>query len=298
MNLNQLNYAVKLSEFKNFTSAANELFITQPTLSQQIKSLEEELSVALFIRKRKGIELTPAGKDFIFYARKILIEIDRLNIAIGNYCTLEKGSIKIGLLWTFGYLEIGEYINQFRIIYPLIDIKLFVDGSTKLMEKLHNHELDVVFVTGSQRELDDHRLSLLKVAESEIAVIMNKNHHLAKHKSITCHDLMNENIMMVSRYSNVYPDLKKVFDDENIEMNIIGESSQTDICMQVADSGIGLSFVSFQTARSFHNNTTAVIFEPTIKRIVYLATLKESEGSSVISTFTDYIASHYVNYLG
>lgn len=294
MNFNQLKYAIKLAELGNFTLAAENLYITQPTLSQQIKLLEEELGVELFNRKKRKVELTEAGTDFIYHARKIINELGQLNISIGNYSNLTKGELRIGLFWTFGYLNIADYINQFTQQYPLITIKVIIDGSVKLLELMDKKELDVVFIVGSNEALSNYpSFSFTQIADSEMAIVVHKQHPLATKKIITAKDLHHEKLLMVSKYSNIYPRFKHALDEEHSEPIIIGESSQTDISIQAASSGLCAAICSVHTASAFNDSNTVFIpFRPKITRDIYLVTPKDSK-DLITKTFKESALQHF-----
>lgn len=294
MNINQLKYALKLSETKNFTKAAEELYISQPTLSQQIKLLEKEFGVTLFIRdKKKEVSLTDAGDDFVYYAERVLSDIDKLKIALGNYCSTNSGKIRVGLLWTFGYANIDKCINEFNKRYPMVKIKVYINGSSVLLNDLQNNELDCAFVTGDFIKGDHDLINFDLVSQSDMMVIMNKNHHLSERTYITAHDLDREKIMMVSKQSNMYPMLKKYLSIPDINPIIVGESSQADVCLQIAESGMAMAFTSAQVIECEKRpDIKAVPFKPTIKRNIYLATMADAYKNNIITAFREFVLNY------
>lgn len=146
MQLHQLRYIVKVSELGKFSLAAKELFVTQPTLSQQIINLEKEIGVKLFVRQSKNVQLTPAGKEFVVRAKRILTQVDNLFDLMSNYSTLETGNISVGIMWSASYLGITKIIEEFSVLYPKVNVEIVVDGSQILPQKLKDGEIDVVFM--------------------------------------------------------------------------------------------------------------------------------------------------------
>ena len=144
MHLQQLKYVVKVSEMGSFSHASKLLYISQPTLSQQIASLEEELGVKLFLRHSRSVGLTEAGREYVQYARKILNDLEALENSMKNYSSLQKGTLTVGLLWIFGYLGLSELVSGFLDVFPNIDLKVKVNGSSKLLEMLYQREVDVI----------------------------------------------------------------------------------------------------------------------------------------------------------
>src|SRR6478735_515380 len=117
MELRQLNYFVKAAEHLHFTEAAAESFVTQSTLSQQIKQLEEELGVLLFDRIGKQVRLTEAGNVFLIHARQVLLEVQKGKQAIAELNNMVTGELRIGVTYAFTSLLIPALL-PFSQKYP------------------------------------------------------------------------------------------------------------------------------------------------------------------------------------
>lgn len=292
MKISHLKYAVKLASCKTFLSAAEQLFITQPTLSQQIKILENEIGTPIFIRDRKEIRLTPAGIEFIEYAKNILNQISTLDEVMTKYRSPMQGTLKIGLLWTFGYLKLDHYIQSFQKEYPLIEVTLVIEGSDALKKKLIEHELDLLFINGKPSDFEYSNLEYYKVSESNICVLMNESHHLASRPQITAEDLAGESLLMTSQATNIYHDIKAAIDCSGIAPKIIGNSGQIDVCVQVAASGLGVSFASKQMADWYeHFPIKAIPFYPQISRTTYMVYNRKNQQRNTVPTFVAFMQS-------
>ena len=152
MNLKQIEAVLEINKTKNFTTAAENLFISQPTLSTHIKQLEEELEIELFKRhKKRKVELTSAGEKFIIYAERIQSNLDKLSWAMKKIDTNTSGELRIGLLWTFGYTRIRETIREFRNKYPNIKLLFKIDASEVLIQDLLRYQLDSIFITEANK---------------------------------------------------------------------------------------------------------------------------------------------------
>lgn len=133
MELRQLQYFVKAAETMNFTEAAAAVFITQSTLSQQIKQLEEELGLLLFDRIGKHVRITEAGHIFLTHARKILNDVQRSKQAISELQNATIGELNIGVSYAFTSLLLPA-LAPFSTKYP--GIKIFITyGSPEELEK-------------------------------------------------------------------------------------------------------------------------------------------------------------------
>lgn len=292
MNFNQIKYAIKLAETQNFTRAAQELFISQPTLSQQIKALENEYGTEFFVREKRGeVKLSPAGEEFLHYAKRIYANMNNMNAALGSYGVLHHGTLRIGLLWTFGYAGLDEGINKFQELFPRVELSFSINGSSVLMQSIKAGECDVAFVTGSVSEGEENLLDYLLIEESDIGIIANSSHPLAGRKSLTAKDLDGERVMMVSRQSNLYPDIIKSLEEVSANPIIIGNSSIGDSVLQIARAGFGLGFLSKKVFD--YMNLPGIVFLPylpTIKRSIYLVTLKENDGNKLTAEFKNFFA--------
>lgn len=288
MNQTQLNYFITLANERKFTTAATKLYITQPTLSQQIKQIENEIGQDLFIRTHKEVSLTPAGKIFYDYALDALKQYDILKNKLSNISKDTSGSLSIGLFWTFGYNHIDELITKFEKAYPKINIHLSVDGSSLLIDKVISKQIDCAFITGCYLPEDKefnflkNHLNFTLLMESPLICLANEHSKLANKKSLTFDDFDNEPIVYVSQVSNLYSVFHKCMSEANCKPNIIGYSSQADINIQVAKANIGYSFMTIDTYKSInHENVKAIPLMPRINRQIYLISNKENNNNCI-----------------
>ncbi len=181
MEIFQLHYFVKLAEVLHFTQAAEACFVTQSGMSQQIKKLEEELGMPLFLRTGKKVQLTEAGAVFLQHAKRILDDVATGKQAIDDLNELIGGELRIGVTYIFGLL-ILPVVQDFAMKYP--DLKIIVEyGSTEpLKQELLNNELDLVLVLSAS----DIPLSIQKIPlfSSSLVMAVSKKNPLAKLESI------------------------------------------------------------------------------------------------------------------
>lgn len=288
MNQTQLKYFITLANEKKFTLAATKLYITQPTLSQQIKQLEEEVGQELFIRTHKEVTLTQAGKIFYEYALNANKQWELCIQKLNDTSKDKNGLLSIGLFWTFGYNHIDELLTKFQSNYPNIDLHLSIDGSTFLIDKVISKQLDCAFITGcylpNDKEFNflSNHLNFTLLMESPLVCIANENSKLANKKSLTYKDFDNEPIIYISQASNMYTIFNKCMNDFNCKPKIIGYSSQADINIQVARSNIGYAFMTMDTYKNInHEKVKAIPLLPRINRQIYLISNKESKNNSI-----------------
>ena len=126
MDIRHLLYFVEVAKQESFTKAADALYLTQPTISKMVKSLEDELGVTLIRRSTKHIELTDAGYAVLNQAQQIVESMKNLEVELNDVLQLRKGSIRIGLPPMVGSLYFAPIIGAFKAAFPQIELHLFV----------------------------------------------------------------------------------------------------------------------------------------------------------------------------
>lgn len=191
MNLFQLEYFVTLAETLNYTKASQKLNITQPTLSRLIINLEHSIGSQLFIRNKREVKLTNAGK--LFYS-DVVKTLDSYEKAVKNIQDMENGTtgvINLGFLGTALSKPLPKIINTFRDQFPTIQINPYDFGYSQMMKALANNELDVALVP--DLELDEIPNFSKKIITTDgICLVVNKAHKFAAYDSIDLREAKDE----------------------------------------------------------------------------------------------------------
>ncbi|MBN9619224.1 MAG: LysR family transcriptional regulator, partial [Actinobacteria bacterium] len=143
MQLNQLGYFVALAETLHFTHAAERAGVAQPTLSQQIRVLEDELGAHLVTRRPRNIELTAAGEELLPIARRILAEADNARRALVELADLQRGRVRLGATPSLCTSLLPEVVADYRRAHPGVAIVITEGGSHDLQRQLVAGELDL-----------------------------------------------------------------------------------------------------------------------------------------------------------
>lgn len=181
MELRQLKYFVKTAELLNFSEAAKSLFITQSTLSQQIKQLEAELGIQLFQRNSHGVTITEIGAELLPYAKSTLHSADACVEHIRDIQNLMVGTLNIGVTYTFSP-TLNETLLTFMKRYPEVKLNIYNKTMEELMGMLEKREVDFVLSfkpTQAYSRIESHILF-----DNHLVVVVNKKHELAQHSSI------------------------------------------------------------------------------------------------------------------
>lgn len=235
MEIRQLNYFVAAAEKMNFTEAAKACFITQSTLSQQIKLLEEELNAPLFNRVGKRIEnLTEAGSIFQRYANRILKETEEAKLAIDDLNQLLLGELRIGVTYALSYLLI-KALSSFASRYPHLQIYMEYGTSEALEQKLRSSDLDMILTFHSEEE--DNELTKKLLLSSRLVVAVSANNTLAGLDEISLIDLADQELVLPGKGFSTRTFITTLFERKNIHPRIRMELNDVRSMLALVEAG-------------------------------------------------------------
>ena len=142
MTITQLRYVLAVAEHQNFTKAAEHVFVTQPTLSMQIQKLEDELSILIFDRSKKPIELTEVGEKIVNQARNIVNESERMQDVVDQEKGFIGGDFKLGIIPTIMPTLLPMFLKNFTNKYPKVHLKIEELTTSEIISKLNDRHLD------------------------------------------------------------------------------------------------------------------------------------------------------------
>jgi LysR family transcriptional regulator, hca operon transcriptional activator len=208
MELRHLRYFVSVAETGNLTAAAKQkLHTTQPSLSRQIRDLEEEVGAQLLTRSARGIQLTAAGRAFLEHARLVLLQVEAASEAARRVAHPSKPCFTMGFLTGHELKWMPEALRILRDELPNIDVMVTSQYSPLLADGLSNGKIDAAFL---RREKGLPDLAFRLLVKEPLLVILPSNHRLAALKSIDAKDLEGEVFVTVSKTA---PVLRAVIDE-------------------------------------------------------------------------------------
>jgi LysR family hca operon transcriptional activator len=208
MELRHLRYFVTVADAGSLTVAAQRMLHTsQPSLSRQIRDLEDEVGAQLLTRRARGIELTPAGRAFLDHARGVLSQVDAAAAAARRVAHPAKPCFTMGFLTGHELTWMPEALRILRDELPNIDVMISSQYSPLLAEGLLKGKIDAAFL---RRERGVPELAYRVLVKEPLMVVLPSNHRLATLKSISPRDLVSERFVTVS---NTAPVLRAVIDD-------------------------------------------------------------------------------------
>ena len=284
MQFNQLRYVLEAADKKSFSAAAKSLFVSQPSLSQQIMNLEKELGIPLFIRHSKSVSLTEAGEYFVQSARRILNDTEQLKYSMLKYSSLQTGTLKLGMLWVGGYLNLPQLITDYHDRHPLVTCHLDVEA----------RDLHAIFIIGSEKQLLNQDLYYQKIMEDRYMAVISTDNPLSRRSILSISDLADQKIILPSKASAFRPDLERLFIQNNISPSVLCETSQSDIVIQLASNNLAIGFSSNSIAVRLKNPRCKIVpLEVTLSRPIYYVTHKNMLNYPTVHSFTDFIKDRF-----
>ena len=194
MTITQLKYVLSVAEYQNFTVAAQHSFVTQPTLSMQIQKLEDELSVQIFNRSKKPIELTEVGQKIVDQAKVIVDESNRILDIVHQQKGFIGGEFKLGIIPTIMPTLLPMFLQNFTKKYP--KVKLIIEELTteEIVRKLSDGHIDVAIAA---TPLENEAIKERPLYYEPFVGLVPQNHRLYKNKTITADELEIEDILLL-----------------------------------------------------------------------------------------------------
>jgi len=194
MNLRDLRYLVALAEHRHFGRAAEASFVSQPTLSTQIKKLEDELGVALVERTPRKVLLTEVGREIAQRAREVLNEVDQIKAIARRTLDPESGTLRMGIFPTLGPYLLPHVIPRIRERFPRLELLLVEEKSETLLRLLREGRLDAAVLA---LPLHDDQLHIEFLFEEPFVLAAPEQHTLSRRKTLKLDDLADESLLLL-----------------------------------------------------------------------------------------------------
>ena len=194
MNLRDLKYLVALADLKHFGRAAAACYVSQPTLSTQIKKLEDELGVPLVERAPRKVMLTPAGRDAAERARRIVAEVEQMKEAARRSQDPEAGTVRLGMFPTLGPYLLPHVVPRIRARFPHLELLLVEEKSDVLLSRLREGKLDAGLLA---LPVADDQLHTEFLFEEPFVLAVPESHPLAQRGSLTLAELSHQQLLLL-----------------------------------------------------------------------------------------------------
>jgi len=245
--LQQLRILKAIATEKNFTKAAAVLYLSQPSLSKQIKTLEKNLDTLLINRERNKISLTESGKILLQYADRILALCEESCRAVVDLKNGDRGNLTVGASQTIGTYLMPRILALFAQNYPQIDLNVQVNSTRIIAKKIINREIDIAVVGGEISDDLKKNLTIKPFVYDELSLIISKSHPFAKKEKINKEDLYCLDFITLNSNSTIKKFIDNILIQNHIEtkqLKTILELNSIEAIKTAVSLGLGAAFVS------------------------------------------------------
>jgi LysR family hydrogen peroxide-inducible transcriptional activator len=240
MELHQLRYFVAVAETGSFSRGAERCGITQPSLSQQILKLEDELGQRLFDRLGRSVQMTPSGRILLPRAQRILAEVNSASNAVQQDVVQGKGTLTIGAIPTIAPFLLPEALSELRKRFPEAGLQIIEDTTDRLVQKLVRAEIDCAIMSPPVEE--DHLVSEALFTE-ELFAILPPKHPLAQSGDLKLGMLQGQDAIVLQPMHCLSAQIDAFCKAEGIARNVTCSTSQLSTLYNLVSLGMGLSLV-------------------------------------------------------
>jgi len=236
----------------NITKASKKLMISQPAVTKQIKTLENQLGGELFIRTKKGVILTDNGREIFNYVKQAIDCFQNAEMQFSNLKNLEKGTIRIGVSTTLAKLYLIKYLQIFHKEHPNIAIEISTDPSRLMRKKLRDGRLDIVIAKLLDNE--DNDLESIELGTLHDCFIAGNEYKQLKDKIITFKELDKYPILLQKYPSTSRESLDNFCRINNVELTTKMEIGSANLLEEFVKIGLGIGLVTKEFVSSDLDN--------------------------------------------
>jgi LysR family cys regulon transcriptional activator len=244
MKLQQLKYLIAIVDNGlNITVAADALFTSQPGVSKQIRMLEDELSLQLFVRKGKSLSaLTDAGQQVVKRARRILSESENIKSLSSELSGEQQGELVIATTPTQSRYVLPDMLESFQRANPGVSLRLHQGTSEQIAEQVLDHEADFAIASGQSELFED--MVTLPIYSWERVILVPRDHPLAKLDNPDLHDIVQYPIISYTYSFNEESSLGQVFKQAGVDPNVVFTAQDPDVIKNYVRKGMGIGILA------------------------------------------------------
>lgn len=243
LTLRQIKVFDTVARLSSYSRAAEQLHLTQPAVSMQVKQLEETIGLPLFDQIGKKIYLSEAGQEFQRYSRNILQQLMEAESVIEDLKGLRHGKLTISVASTASYF-MPQLLGRFNKQFPGITISLNVTNRETLLQQLAHNEMDVAVMGRPPADLGLEAISFM---ENPLVIIAPASHPLAQEKSIPLARIQQESFLVREQGSGTRIAMERFFTEQGIRLTTGIEMSTNEAIKQAVQAGMGLGILSLNT---------------------------------------------------
>jgi len=284
-----------MAEVLHYTKAANQLYISQPSLSYAISELEKELGVALFERKGNRTCMTKYGENFLPYARQIFATLDEATARLYEMLDASTGKINLGYIFSISFDFVPRILEVFYSDQnnSRITFEYFQGLHSVLIEKLKSASLDLLL----SAEPDDKTIQSVPVYKQELFVVVPESHRLANREEVSLADVKDEPLVTLSRTSNIRSHLARCFERIGARPVVAGEVAECIGMSALVRAKLGIAITPLSPA--FAGGSLKVLRfceeeRDAMQRKICLLWLKDRQLEPSVKRFRDFMVGQSI----
>lgn len=285
---------VVLAQTCNYLQAADQLFISQSSLSKHIKSLERELGVELFNRTTRRVQLTEQGRVFLPFARKLAATAHDAEVALSNVADNERRTIDIGSIPVMVPYGITALLHGYESEHRGVRLRIVEGEADQLKDQLRNRQLDLAFIREWDgdvgRDGGDEEFAMSTFAQDQLAAVLPASHPLALRSSIRLSELANEEFLLLPQGTVMNSLIMDACATEGFVPEVRYRGTRAENIIDLVARGMGVSLLMRTPASYLTRSAVSVIDleDPIVTRIM-LYRLRDREPSPDVLSFLEYV---------
>jgi DNA-binding transcriptional LysR family regulator len=288
MNLNQIRVFVSVANRLSFTLAAQDLHLTQPAVSLQIKALERSVRIRLFERRGNVLSLTEAGRALYDSAIAMVSAEEQASRILAELSGAKRGKLTVGTNTTSGMYVVPELLSNFREQWAEADVELHIEPAVRILERIHQNIVDIGIVGGP---VDDNRFVVEHLAPDPLALIFSPRHAFARKASVTLADLADQPFVVPEATSVMRILFEKALREAGLTIKVGLLLHEAEPVKKAVEANLGVGIVSalaISRELAAGHLSTAPIEGLTISRHLEMVTRQDKYLSPLVLRFREF----------
>lgn len=287
MNLNQLYYFQAIAKLQHFSRAAEQLHISQPSLSYAMSCLEKELGTQLFEKQGRNVVLTKYGNIFLEHVNSSLAELETGKLQLQKYTSSQQGQIDIGYVYPLAPRYIPKMARSFLSVSENKNVNFtFYQGITsQLVEGLRKEKYDVIFSSYSDDEPD---IEFVPILQHSLSLVVPSEHPLAQYDEVSLKEIEQYPLVIYRKDTGLGKLIQRAFKQADISPQIISEAEGEQALYGLVAEGFGLSLVAIIPEMNLYDVKAIKIKEPYCERFIHMGYLKNHFQPVALKRFIQY----------
>ncbi|MGP4095808.1 LysR family transcriptional regulator [Nonomuraea sp. KM90] len=292
MQLQQLAYFLAVAEARHFTQAAERMRVAQPSLSKQIKALEDDLGARLFSRARGNVTLTAAGEALLPLARRILADADTAREEVAQLAGLRRGRVRLGATPSLCAGLLADALARFHRAYPGIELLVEEGGSRDLVKALARGQLDLSLII-MPLQSDDPSLVTEEILRENL-VVVSPSHEQIKGPYLRIEDLRGRSMVMFRRGYDLREATLAACRQVGFEPRFAVQGGEMDAVLRFVEAGLGVAVVPSMVLDGRPGLLGTPLAPPGLSRTIALAHRKDVDPTRAAQAFRETLLSFVV----